>query len=43
MHIPAVEIPYDAVKAADEKWMAAGKSDLNPWLARFLKLFGLWG
>ena len=31
----AVEIPYDAVKAADEKWMAAGKSDLNPWLARF--------
>jgi hypothetical protein len=40
---PAVEIPYDAVKAADEKWMASGKSDLNPWLVRFLNMFGLWG
>ncbi|MDD4878747.1 MAG: hypothetical protein PHO02_07005 [Candidatus Nanoarchaeia archaeon] len=40
---PAVEIPYDEVKAADEKWMAAGKKDLHPWLARFLRLFGLWG
>ncbi|MFA5887340.1 MAG: hypothetical protein WC852_01350 [Candidatus Nanoarchaeia archaeon] len=40
---PAVEIPYDVVKAADEKWMASGKSDLHPWLARFLRLFGLWG
>jgi hypothetical protein len=40
---PAVEIPYDVVKAADEKWMASGKKDLHPWLARFLRLFGLWG
>ncbi|HII16176.1 MAG TPA: hypothetical protein HA362_07765 [Nanoarchaeota archaeon] len=40
---PAEEIPYDKVKAADEKWMANGKSDLHPWLARFLRLFGLWG
>jgi|GEM_PF-6247486 len=40
---PAVEIPYDTVKAADEKWMASGKKDLNPWLARFLRLMGLWG
>ncbi len=38
---PAVEIPYEKVKAADEKW--GGKKDLNPWLARFLRLFGLWG
>lgn len=39
----AEEIPYDVVKAADEKWMASGKKDLHPWLARFLRLFGLWG
>lgn len=38
---PAEEIPYEKVKAADEKW--GGKKDLNPWLARFLKLMGIWG
>lgn len=40
---PAEEIPYDKVKAADEKWMADGKKDLHPWLARFLRFMGLWG
>lgn len=39
----AEEIPYDKVKAANEKWTASGKKELNPWLARFLRLFGLWG
>lgn len=40
---PAEEIPYDKVKAADEKWVKSGKKEAHPWLARFLRLFGLWG
>ena len=39
----AEEIPYETVKAADEKWMKEGKRDLHPLLVRFLALLGLWG
>lgn len=37
------EIPYERVKAADEKWMESGKGELHPLLVRFLSLLGLWG
>lgn len=40
---PAEEIPYETVKAADEKWMKSGKRELHPILVWFLSLFGLWG
>lgn len=40
---PAEEIPYEKVKAANEKWMKSGKREVHPWLARFLRMFGLWG
>jgi hypothetical protein len=39
----AEEIPYETVKAADDKWMKSGKKDLHPLLVRFLNLLGLWG